>query len=166
MIFLALWLLALIGAAVHVSIRSQWSQPAQRTRLFLCYQLTIALGLSGILVFVGHALRPTETAARIGWPASPNFQFELGGVGLGFAFAGLLCLIIRNLYYWFGVALAPSIFLALAGLNHVSEALGGNLAPYNVVTAVPDILIPVTLAWLFFWLFRLASPDGPAEIGL
>ena len=82
------------------------------------------------------------------------------------AIAGLLCLVIRNLYYWFGVALAPSIFLALAGLNHVSEALGGNLAPYNVVTAAPDILLPVTLAWLFFRLFRLASPDGPEEIGL
>jgi hypothetical protein len=67
-----------------------------------CYQLTIALGLSGILVFVGHALRPTDTTARIGWPASPNFQFELGAVGLGFAIAGLLCLVIRNLYYWFG----------------------------------------------------------------
>ena len=166
MIFLALWLLALVGAAVHVGIRRQRPQPAQRARVFLCYQLTIALGLSGILVFVGHALRPIETAARIGWPASPNFQFELGGVGLGFAIAGLLCLVIRNLYHWFGVALAPSIFLALAGLNHVSEALGGNLAPYNVVTAAPDILLPVTLAWLFFRLFRLASPDGPEEIGL
>jgi hypothetical protein len=160
MIFLALWVLALIAAAVHVGIRHQWSQPMQRTRVFLRYQLTIALGLSGILVFVGHALRPAETAARIGWPTSPNFQFELGGFGLGFGVAALLCLLVPNRYYWLGVALAPSIFLALAGLNHVREALGGNLAPYNVVTAAPDFLIPLTLGWLFLRLFQLAPQSG------
>jgi hypothetical protein len=159
-IFLALWLLALIGAAVHVGFRRQWSEKVERTRVFLCYQLTIALGLSGILVFVGHALRPTETAARIGWPASPNFQFELGGVGLGFAIAALLCLVVQKRHYWLGVALAPSIFLVLAGVNHVRDALAGNLSPYNVITAAPDFLIPLTLGWLFLRLFRLAPPGS------
>jgi len=162
-IFLALWVLALVGAAVHVGIRRQWSQALQRTRVFLCYQLTIALGLSGILVFVGHALRPSETAARIGWPASTNFQFELGGFGLGLAVAALLCLLIRSRFYWLGVAFTPSIFLVVAGLNHLREALGGNLAPYNVLTAAPDLLIPLTLGWLFFRLFRLA-PSGDPDI--
>jgi hypothetical protein len=159
-IFLALWVLALIGAAIHVSIRRQWSQAVRRTQVFLCYQLTIALGLSGIVVFLGHALRPAETAARIGWPTSPNFQFELGGYGLGVGVAALLCILVRNRYYWLGVALAPSIFLAFAGLNHVREALGGNLAPYNVVTAAPDFLIPLTLGWLFVQLFRMAPAGG------
>ncbi len=156
MIFLALWLLALIGAAVHLGIRRQWSQGELRTRVFLYYQLTIALGLSGIIVFAGHALRPAETAARIGWPTSPNFQFELGGFGLGVGIAALLCLMIRNCYYWLGVALAPSIFLVVAGLNHLREPLNGNLSPYNVVTAAPDFLIPLTLGWLFLQLFRFA----------
>ena len=115
------------------------------------------------MVFVGHALRPSETAARIGWPASTNFQFELGGFGLGLAVAALLCLLIRSRFYWLGVAFTPSIFLVVAGLNHLREALGGNLAPYNVLTAAPDLLIPLTLGWLFFRLFRLA-PSGDPDI--
>jgi hypothetical protein len=69
--------------------------------------------------------------------------------------------LIRSRFYWLGVALAPSIFLVVAGLNHLREALGGNLAPYNVLTAAPDLLIPLTLGWLFFWLFRLAPSGNP-----
>lgn len=96
MIFLVFWVFALVCALIHVSVRGLWSQPLPRVTVFLLYQLTIALGLTGLLVFVGHALRPVETAARIGWPPSLNFQFELGAMGLGFGDASLLSLWILN----------------------------------------------------------------------
>lgn len=53
--------------------------------------------------------------------------------------------------------MAPSIFMVLAGVNHVREAWRGNLAPYNVITAAPDLLIPLTLGWLLFRVFRLTQ---------
>src|SRR5260370_38472336 len=87
MIFLVLWALALVAATIHVSVRRLWTHPLQRVTVFLLYQLAISWGLLGLVVFVGHALRPAETAARIGWPASPNFQFELGALELGVALA-------------------------------------------------------------------------------
>jgi hypothetical protein len=57
--------------------------------------------------------------------------------------------------------------MALAGLNHLREALQGNLAPYNLGTIAPDLLIPFTAAGLLFRVFRLATtspetPSGPA----
>ncbi len=163
MIFLVLWLLALLAATIHVSLLRCWSRPLQRVTIFLQYQLELSLGLTGLLVFAGHALRPYETAARIGWDSSPNFQFELGAVGLGVGLAALLCLVIRNRYYWLGVAVAPSIFLLLAGFNHLREAWEGNLAPYNIGIVAPDFLIPLTLAWLLFRVFRLSRPSGHAS---
>ncbi len=167
MIFLALWALALVAATIHVSVRRLWTHPLQRVTVFLLYQLAISWGLLGLVVFVGHALRPAETAARIGWPASPNFQFELGALELGVALAAGLCLVIRNRYFWLGVILAPAVLMVLAGLNHLREALQGNLAPYNLGTIAPDLLIPFTAAGLLFRIFRLATaspetPSGPA----
>jgi hypothetical protein len=120
------------------------------------YQLGISFGLTGLIDFVGHALRPVETAARIGWAASPHFQYELGTFELGLALAALLGLFVRNKHYWLGVVLAPCIFLVLVGLNHLREALDGNFAPYNVGTIAPDILIPATMGWLLFRAFRLS----------
>jgi Family of unknown function (DUF6790) len=96
MIFLGLWAIALVAAVVHVSFCRRWAKPVQRTRLFLLYQLVIALGVGGLFIFGGHALRPAATAALIGWPPSPNFQFELGGFGLGVAVDASLCPVIKN----------------------------------------------------------------------
>jgi len=154
MIFLATWLIAVIAGIVHVSVRRLWGQARQRDAVLLLYQLGISFGLTGLIDFVGHVLQPVETAARIGWAASPHFQYELGTLELGVAVAAFLGLFVRNKHYWLGVVLAPCIFLALAGLNHLREALGGNLAPYNVGTIAPDILIPATMAWLLFRIFR------------
>lgn len=55
MIFLAFWVVALIGALIHVSISRLWRQPLQRARLLLLYQLAISLGLTGCLGFAGSS---------------------------------------------------------------------------------------------------------------
>jgi hypothetical protein len=154
MVFLALWLIALLAGVGHVSLQRKWTDPIRRIRILLLYQLLIALGVGGLFIFLGHALRPAVVAAMIGWPSNPNFQFELGSFGLGIAIAAMLCLIIDDRFYWLGVALAPSIFMILAGLNHGRDALSGNLAPYNIVTILPDLLLPCTLGWLLIRLFR------------
>jgi hypothetical protein len=38
-------------------------------------------------------------------------------------------------------------------VNHIREALNGNLAPYNVGIIVPDFLIPLSIGWFLFWVF-------------
>src|SRR5215472_11931401 len=83
MIFLALWIIALVLALAHVSIARLWRRPLDRATIFLLYQMTVALGLVGFLAFAGHVLRPAEITARIGWPTHPNFQFELGAACFG-----------------------------------------------------------------------------------
>jgi hypothetical protein len=161
MIFLALWVIALVLALIHVSMARLWRRPLDRATIFLLYQMTVSLGVVGLLAFLGHVLRPTEISARIGWPTHPKFQFELGAACLGFAVGGLLAPWIRNRHYWLGVAVGPCIFIGLAGVNHLRDAIAGNLAPYNVGTAAPDLLIPATLAWLLYRVFRLT----PAKLG-
>jgi hypothetical protein len=159
MIFLLLWVIAIALAVFHVSMAGLWDRPLERATIFLLYQMTIALGVVGLLAFAGHVFRPAQIAIRVGWPTNPNFQFELGAACLGFAIGGLLTPWIRNRHYWLGVALGPSVFIVLAGVNHIREAIGGNLEPYNVGTAAPDLLIPATLAWLLYRVFRLAPPS-------
>lgn len=161
MVFLALWIIALLTGAAHVSLQRKWTDPVRRIRILLLYQLLIASGVGGLFMFVGHALRPAVTAAMIGWPSNQNFQFELGSFGLGIAIADMLCLIINERFYWLGVAVAPSVFMILAALNHVRDALSGNLASYNTVTIVPDLLLPCTLGWLLLSLFRAERSTGP-----
>src|SRR5215469_2102715 len=163
MIFLVLWVIALTLALTHVGIARLWRHPLERATIFVLYQMTVALGLVGFLAFAGHVLRPAEIAAGIGWPTHPNFQFELGAACLGFAVGASLAPWIRNRHYWLGVALGPCIFSALAGINHVRDAIAGNLAPYNVGTAAPDLLIPATVAWFLYRVFRLTPPNGDAK---
>jgi hypothetical protein len=42
---------------------------------------------------------------------------------LGVAVAAFLGLFVRDKRYWLGVVLAPCIFLALAGLNHLKHSM-------------------------------------------
>ena len=77
---------------------------------------------------------------------------------MGFAVGASLPPWIRNRHYWVGVALGPCIFIALAGINHLRDAAADNLAPYNVGTTAPDLLIPATLAWFLYQVFRLTKP--------
>ena len=81
------------------------------------------------------------------------------GVGMGMVIASALSLFVRYRHYWLGVALGPSVFMALAGINHLREGFEGNLAPYNVGIVAPDLLIPAGLAWLLHRVFKLA-PKG------
>jgi hypothetical protein len=157
MILLVIWAVAVGLAVVHTTASRLWRRPLERAKIFLLYQLGVGFGASGVVIFVANALQPVETAAKIGWPASANFQFEVAAVGLGIAVGSLSSLKIRNRHFWCGFAVAPAIFMMLAGVNHVRSALDGNLAAYNVVLAVPDMLIPATVAWLLYRVFSLAT---------
>ena len=157
MLFLMLWVAGLLLAAIHVALRRATLRPWQVIETFLLYQFALGLGITGLLGFMGHGLNPVATAQGIGWPPNPQFQFELAAFELGYALAAFLCLFVRNEHFWLGVAIAPSVFLVLAVVQHIYEvAAKGNLAPYNVVTAAPDVLIPATILLLIALYFRVS----------
>ena len=158
MVFLGVWALGLIAAAIHVALgRARFSR-RQVIEVFLLYQIVLGFGLAGVVGFMGHALNPVQTAQGIGWPPAPQFQFELAAFEIGFALAAFLCVFVRNQYYWLGVAIAPSVFFLLAAVQHVYDAAAqGNFAPYNVLIVAPDVLIPASVLLLLAWYFRTSS---------
>src|SRR5215475_9385272 len=164
MLFLVLWIAALVAAAIHVGLRGEAKDPQKRATIFFLYQLVLGLGVLGLITFVGHVFNPVQTATRIGWPPSPEFQRELGFFELGIALAAGLALVIRNRYYWLGVWIAPAVFLVGAGLNHLLETLRGNLAAYNVWTSLPDLLIPLTAGWFLWRVFRAEEHPAAPQI--
>jgi len=146
MFFLIFWVVGLVLAAIHVALRRGKFNRRQVIETFLLYQFVFGFGLLGVFGFMGHALNPVRTAEGIGWTPHPQFQFELAAFEIGLTLAAVLCVFIRNKHYWLGVAIAPSVFLVLAAVQHIYEAAAkGNLAPYNVVIAAPDVLIPATI---------------------
>jgi len=154
-IFIVGFMLGLLVAAVHVAVRRSSLDSAQRVGIFLRYQFAVG-ALLGFLAFFGHGFRPGPTAARIGWPAHPQFQFELGSLELGCAIATLLCLFIRNKHFWLGSQIPMAVMMVLAGALHVQEMVSvGNFAPYNSFTAVANFMGAILVMGLLFWYFRL-----------
>ena len=73
MVFLGVWALGLIAAAIHVALgRARFSR-RQVIEVFLLYQIVLGFGLAGVVGFMGHALNPVQTAHGIGWPPAPQF---------------------------------------------------------------------------------------------
>jgi hypothetical protein len=161
MLFLILCVVAVISAAVHTAVsRSTLSRQATM-EIFLRCLFAFGYGLGGLIRFLGHGLRPDATAARIGWPAHPQCQFELGSCELGFAIASLRCLFIRNRYYRLGVAIIPAFLFLMAGGLHIDEVVEkGNFAPYHVGIIVPDLLIPLTILGPMCYDFRLSHESS------
>jgi hypothetical protein len=59
--------------------------------------------------------------------------------------------------------IAPSESGASLSRNRWAETPGagqGNLATYNTVTTIPDLLIPCTLGWLLLRLFQVETDNA------
>jgi hypothetical protein len=160
MFFFVPWAVGLLAAGLHVAMRRGPVGRAGVLRIFFVYQLVFGLGPAGLVGFAGHGLRPVETARSIGWLAHPQFQWEIGAFELGIAVSALMGLWIRDRRFWLGLAIAPAVFLVLAGVQHVNETIGkGNVAPGNVLAVLPDFLLPSTLLLLLL-LLGCAEPSA------
>lgn len=163
MLFFLPWITGMLLAGAHWFVRRATLDRLAGLELVFRYQLIFCLAFSGFLGFMGHGLRPEQTAAAIGWPAHPQFQFELAAFELGYAVAAVLGLWIRNRSYWLGISLAPSVFTTLAAVLHVQEiAKKGNFAPNNVIVILPDLLLPATLLGLLWLIAREDRRRRPA----
>lgn len=120
------------------------------SQTLLLYQLTVTIGLMGLLSAYGHLFMSDKIAKQIGWQTGSMFQIELGYCCLGMGLMGILSFWFRD-NFWLATIIFTSTFLLGATLVHIKEMKKNkNFSPGNTISTIPDILIPVTLIILWF----------------
>src|ERR1700687_5162566 len=159
-----LWVAALGCAGVAI-----WRGPRQIARGFvidrlLRYLFVFPLGLQGLWAFVGHVFFAEESAASIGWAASP-FQYEVGVANLGLGLASLYAA-FKGFEARAATAIAAACFLGGAGVGHIIDiAQGDNLAPGNGgPILVTDFLTPIAILVLLLVFPRRSEPTAAARV--
>ena len=112
-------------------------------------QLVFTLGFFGMFSFTGHVFMREKVARSIGW-VSNGFQIELGIVSLGIGVCGIMCYWFRD-GFWIATTVPFSVFMFGAAILHIKEIIKQkNFNKGNVVTILPDILMPLTIIFLLF----------------
>lgn len=151
MIFIFTWVAGLIIGIITAIANPNISSFGELCTNLLFYQLTVSISLSGLIGFVGHVFKSDMVAEKIGWAKGSPFQKELGYTELGFAIAGIMC-IWHGKEFWLATIVLVTPLYILAGINHIREmVVVKNFHPYNTVTSIPDLLMP--LSWIFLWMF-------------
>lgn len=110
--------------------------------------LFLPAGFMYLASAVMHTVFAKKTAANIGWQTN-GFQYELGFAALGLGIAGIIASSSSSAA-WLPVAVAGSIFLVLAGANHVREMIAKrNFAPGNTMILIYDFGLPISFAVAF-----------------
>ncbi len=142
--------LSLILAYLHIIIKKPRST-REKVEIIILYQLTIMVGLNGLMGFYAHNFMSDWTADYIGWPKGNPFQKEVGYTNLTFGILGLLSFFNRN-GFWTASLLGISIWYLLDGYLHfIQLTMHHDTRPGNAGTPlVLDILLPI------FWLTLLS----------
>lgn len=163
---LLLWVAAFASAGIAI-----WREPPPILRSFaidrlLRYLFLFPLGVQGLWAFVGHVFFAEQSAASIGWAASP-FQYEVGVANLGLGLAAIYAA-FRGFEARLAVAIAAACFLIGAGIGHIRDIVTqGNLAPGNAgPIMVTDFLTPIAVLVLLFFASERWKPKSPATLAL
>ena len=134
------WVFALTGITAPGAVPDDttWDS-VMRWLLFL------PAGCMFIASSVMHTVFAKKTAANIGWQTN-GFQYETGLASLGMGIAGTTAGATVPAA-WLPVAVAGSIFLVLAGLNHVRLMVKErNVRPGNTLILIYDFGLPISFA--------------------
>lgn len=134
------WIFALTGITAPGAVPDDttWDS-VMRWLLFL------PAGCMFIASSVMHTVFAKKTAANIGWQTN-GFQYEIGFASLGMGIAGIIAGATVPAA-WLPVAVAGSIFLVLAGLNHVRLMVKErNVRPGNTLILIYDFGLPISYA--------------------
>ena len=132
------WAFALIGITAPGAVPDDttWDS-VMRWLLFL------PAGCMYIASAVMHTVFAKRTAANIGWQTN-GFQYEIGFASLGLGVAGIIAGASVPAA-WLPVAVAGSIFLVLAGANHIREMIKDkNVAAGNTLILLYDFGLPIS----------------------
>jgi len=134
------WILAAVNVAAPGAVAEEvFMDSAMRWLLFL------PGGFMFLASFVMHSVFAKKTAASIGWQTN-GFQYEIAFASLGLGIAGIIAATSSSVA-WLPIAVAQSIFLVLAGVNHVREMVQKkNFAPGNTIILIYDFGLPVSYA--------------------
>jgi hypothetical protein len=150
MIFILTWVAGIIVGIITAIASPNINSFGELCTNLLFYQLTVSISLSGLIGFLGHVFKSDMVAEQIGWAKGSPFQKELGYTELGFAIAGIMC-IWHGKEFWLATIVLVTPLYILAGINHIREmVVNKNFHPYNTVTSIPDLLMP--LSWIFLWI--------------
>ena len=120
------------------------------SQTLLLYQLTVTIGLMGLLSAYGHLFMSDKIDKQIGWQTGSMFQIELGYCCLGMGLMGIFSFWFRD-NFWLATIIFTSSFLLGATIVHIKEMWKHkNFSPGNSISTIPDILIPATLIILWF----------------
>lgn len=132
------WILALLNVTAPGAVPDDTTMDSvMRWLLFL------PGGFMFLASSVMHTVFAKKTAASIGWQTN-GFQYEIGFASLGFGVAGIIAAMAVPAA-WLPIAVAQSIFLVLAGVNHVREIIKDkNYAPGNTIILIYDFGLPIS----------------------
>ncbi len=135
---IAAWLLAAFGVAAPGAVDTDtFADSGMRWMLFIPGGITFLV--SGVM----HTVFAKSTAKSIGWQTN-GFQYEIGFVSFGLGAAGIIAAVSSS-PAWLPIAVAQSIFLVLAAVNHVREMIKSkNFAPGNSLILLYDFGLPVS----------------------
>ena len=140
-----LFLLALVGAGLHVRFSRREHSPQRVAEIMLLWLLVMSVGVNGLVTFISHLFVADWVAAYSGWPQGTPFQGEVGFANLALGMLGVLCLRLRG-EFWLATAIAASIFFVGSAIVHVKTAvLVRMIMPGDVAALLPELLLPVLL---------------------
>lgn len=134
------WILALLHLTAPGSLPDDTTMDS-----LMRWLLFLPGGCMFLASSVMHTVFAKRTAASIGWQTN-GFQYEIGFASLGFGLGGILAAMAVP-GAWLPMAVAQSIFLALAGINHIREMVTKkNFAPGNTIILIYDFGLPISYA--------------------
>ena len=134
------WILALL----HVSAPGAVADDSTMDSV-MRWMLFLPGGCMFLASSVMHTVFAKRTAASIGWQTN-GFQYEIGFASLGLGIGGILAALAVPAA-WLPMAVAQSIFLVLAGVNHIREIVSKkNFAPGNTIILIYDFGMPISYA--------------------
>ena len=134
------WVFALVQWTAPGSVPDDTSWDA-----IMRWLLFLPGGCMFLVSSVMHTVFAKSTAKSIGWQTN-GFQYEIGFVSLGLGVGAILAGMTVPAA-WLPIAAAQSIFLVLAGANHVREIIKDkNYSPGNTVILLYDFGLPISYA--------------------
>jgi hypothetical protein len=160
----ALWVVALLFAAIAVRRGPRPITFGSVVDRLLRYILIFPLGVQSLWAFACHVFIPEQSAAAIGWKASP-FQYEVGVANLGIGVAALYAA-FKGFQARAAVAIMAACFLGGAGIGHIRDiVMGDNLAPGNAGPILyTDFLMPIALLILLLVSPRLKPKSAETTL--
>ncbi|MCK0198386.1 hypothetical protein MWN34_15845 [Ancylobacter sp. 6x-1] len=141
-----MWLAAIVAAGSAVWRMGRPIRTGFAIEQLLRYILLLPVGIMGLWGFVGHVFFAEQSAAAIGWAASP-FQFEVGMANLGIGLGGMIGAFLRSRGFRLAIGVVALGFLGGAGLGHLIQIAGtGNMAAGNAGPILyTDFLTPLSI---------------------